>query len=102
MEKHAEKDIDSSDDESRDIEKGGSSNSDLTQVGSDHGEPHSDETLKREFSREIEFVHGLEAVHVAPYMIRMPPGMELSESDVETLQHLMVKLRTQMETGHAT
>ena len=59
--------------------------------------PSSEETLTREFSHEIEFVEGVEAIQIAPYAIRMP-HMELSVGETELLQALMMRLRNEDES----
>lgn len=45
---------------------------------------------------EVEVVQGLEAIHIAPYMIRMPSKVSLTDAEAQTLRGLMLRLRTNL------
>ena len=77
-----------------DLEKSG----DFQKFGSGE-ETNSERTLARELSHDVEFTEGLEAVPIAPYKIRLPPHIRLSDEEVETLQGLMARLRMSTEVN---
>ena len=41
----------------------------------------------------IEILPGLEAIHIAPHMVRVPPELDLTNEESIVLQRLMTKLR---------
>ena len=81
----------------QDVEKKGSESSQPSGSSEGGKETDSERTLNREFSNEVHYVAGLEEVHLAPYELRMPPHVKLSDQEAETLQNLMMRLRTTSE-----
>lgn len=53
----------------------------------------SERTLRREYSHRVEFVEGLQDMHVKPYMIQLPKHAKLSEEEVQLLGRIQERLR---------
>lgn len=67
-----------------DVEKG---------QGRAESDASSERTLRREFSSRVEFVEGLQDMHVKPYMIQLPKHAKLSEDEVQLLGKIQERLR---------
>ncbi|KAK4501486.1 hypothetical protein PRZ48_007295 [Zasmidium cellare] len=59
----------------------------------------SDRTLRRELSNRVDFVDGIEDVHIRPYKIQVPHHLELSDDEVEVIEKIQERLRTHGEVG---
>lgn len=79
-----------SDDKDDDLEKGG------RQEGKATSDTSSDRTLRREGSNggNVQFVEGLEDVHIKPFMIQLPQHAKLSSEEVLVLESIQERLRT--------
>lgn len=58
----------------------------------------SDRTLRREFSN-VDFVDGVEDVHIRPYKIQLPHHVELSDDEIRLVERIQERLRTHGEVG---
>lgn len=76
--------------EEEDVEKG---------KGKAVSDTSSDRTLRRELSNRVEFVDGLEDVHIRPYMIQLPHHVRLSDEEVMLLETIQERLRKHGEVG---
>ena len=61
----------------------------------------SERTLARELSDggHVDFVNGSDDVQIAPYKLHLPSHIELSNEEVDLLEHLQEKLRAYAEVG---
>ncbi|KAI5364957.1 hypothetical protein Slin15195_G044950 [Septoria linicola] len=57
----------------------------------------SDRTLRRELSNRVDFVEGLEEIHITSYQIRMPHHVKLDDHEVMLLENIQERLRTHGE-----
>lgn len=57
----------------------------------------SDRTLRRELSNRVDFVDGIEDVHVRAYRIELPHHLKLEDEEVMLLERIQERLRTHGE-----
>lgn len=58
---------------------------------------NSDRTLRRELSNRVEFVDGIEDVHIRAYRIELPHHLKLEDEEVMLLEKIQERLRTHGE-----
>lgn len=71
-----------------DVEKG---------EGRAESDASSERTLRREFSNRVEFVEGMQDMHIRPYMIQLPQHAKLSDDEIRLLSQIQERLRVRTE-----
>lgn len=53
----------------------------------------SDRTLRREFSNHVDFIDGIEDIHVRAYRIELPRHLELDDAEIMLLEKIQERVR---------
>ncbi|CAK3831769.1 related to HPP family [Lecanosticta acicola] len=59
----------------------------------------SSRTLRRELSNRVDYIDGLENVHIEPYHIQLPHHVRLSDDEIMLLVKVQERIRTHGEVG---
>ena len=80
--------------------KAGLDDSDVEKAPSTHT-PSSEITLAstRQFYDKVEFIEGIDEVHIRPYRILLPHHIELSDKEIDLLQSLQERIKEHSEVN---
>lgn len=60
-------------------------------------ETDSERTLRRELSNNVDYIDGLEEMHIMPYKVQLPSHISFSQEEVALLEKLQARLRMHAE-----